>query len=277
MPDNADSIQAYYSPDNLFEKITAALVECGRGLENLTLDDLQPVDEFHIRGLTATRELIALSGFTPDMHILDVGCGVGGSSRRLAQVVGCRVTGVDLSERFISTAHALSELVGMQGRVDFTAASALQLPYDDASFDGVWSLQMNMNVRDKAAWLRELHRVLRPGGRLVLYEVCAGDTAPPYFPVPWAQHADMSCLVPLHEFHAAILSAGFSIEHWQDKTDLAYAAFAQVPEPVGNPELPELGVHLLVGTDILTKAYNLRRNLEEQRVSLVAVVAGKAC
>ena len=275
MTQGSNPIQSYYSPDQLVEKITAALIECGRGLDNLTLDDLQPVDEFHIRGLTATLELIKLSGFSADMHILDVGCGVGGSSRRLAQVRGCRVTGIDLSERYIAAARALSDMVGMQDQVRFDVGSALDLPCNDEDFDGIWSIQMNMNIHDKATWLKELYRVLRPGGRLVLYEVCAGPDSPVYFPVPWAQDASMSCLIPPSAFRDELVSAGFAIDHWQDKTDLAYAAFAQVAEPIGTPELPELGVHLLVGEDILTKAYNLRRNLEAQRVSLIEAVAVK--
>ncbi|MCK4951567.1 MAG: methyltransferase domain-containing protein, partial [Gammaproteobacteria bacterium] len=128
MTDTQKHIHSYYSPGDLFNKIKSALVESGRGLENLTLDDLTLVDEFHIRGLTATMELIKLSGFTADMHILDIGCGIGGSTRRLADVVGCQVTGVDLSDHYIETADALSELVGMQEKVDFKACNALDLP-----------------------------------------------------------------------------------------------------------------------------------------------------
>jgi SAM-dependent methyltransferase len=275
MTNSIQSIQSYYSPDDLMEKIKSALAEIGRDLDQVTLDDLQPVDEFHIRGHVATMELIELSGFTPDMHILDVGCGVGGSTRRLAQVTGCRATGVDLSECYISTAQSLTELVHMQDRVQFKAGNALDLPFADDEFDGIWSIQMNMNIHDKLSWLRELRRILKPGGRLVLYEVCANKNTPVYFPVPWAQDASMSSLVSADEFRDMIMSSGFEIETWIDKTDLAQAAFSQVPEPSGKPELPELGVHLLVGEDILTKAYNLRRNLDECRVSLIETVAIK--
>ena len=85
----------------------------------------------------------------------------------------------------------------------------------------------------------------------------------------------MSDLVVPEIFKEQIIEAGFSVETWNDKTDLAQAVFAQIPKPSDDHELPELGVHLLVGQDILTKAYNLRRNLEEDRVSLVEVAAVK--
>ena len=268
-------IHRYYSPNDLYNRIIDGLNEIGKDLSSITLDDLQPVDEFHIRGSVATRELIELAGFTPDMHILDVGCGAGGSTRRLSQQTGCCVTGIDLSDEYIDAAERLTRLLDMQERVSFHAGSALELPFDDQSFDGAWSIQMNMNVEDKLAWLKEVYRVLKPGGHMVLYEVCGNRNTPPYFPVPWAQDSSMSFLVPPESFRAIMVSAGFEILAWNDKTDLARKAFAHMTEPVGEPELPELGVHLLVGDDILTKAYNLHRNLDEERVSLVEVLAVK--
>jgi SAM-dependent methyltransferase len=270
-----DPISNYYSPNDLYNRIIEGLNKLGKDLSKFTLDDLQPVDEFHIRGDAATKELIKLSGFTSDMHILDVGCGIGGSTRRLSKQTGCRVTGIDLSDAYIDTAERLTQLLNMQERVKFHAASALALPFADNSFDGAWSLQMNMNVEDKLSWLKEVCRVLRPGGRAVLYEVCGSKNAPLYFPVPWAQDSSMSFLVPPESFRAVLTAAGFNIEVWHDKTDLAQQAFANVPKPVEEPELPVLGVYLLVGRDIPTKAYNLHRNLDEERVSLIETVAVK--
>ena len=268
-------IHGYYSPNNLYNKIIQGLNEIGKDLSKLTLDDLQPVDEFHIRGDIATKELIELSGFSPDMHILDVGCGVGGSTRRLSHQSGCSVTGIDLSDEYIDAAERLTQLLDMQDRVKFHAASALELPFDDNTFDGTWSIQMSMNIEDKTGWLKEVYRVLKPGGRAVLYEVCGNKNTPVYFPVPWAQDSSMSFLVPPESFRYVITSAGFEIEVWNDKTDLAQKAFAHATEPIGEPDLPELGVHLLVGSDIRTKAYNLHRNLDDERVSLIETVAVK--
>lgn len=275
MTTGVDHIHSYYSPSDLYNKIIEGLNTLGKDLSAITLDDLQPVDEFHIRGDAATKELIQLAEFTADMHILDVGCGIGGSTRRLAHETGCRVTGIDLSDEYIDVAERLTDLLGMQGRVDFHACSALELPYADNAFDGIWSLQMNMNVEDKLAWLTETCRVLKPGGRAILYEVCSSKNTPQHFPVPWAQDASMSFLVPPDVFREAITAAGFEIKVWYDKTDLAQKAFANAKLPEGEPTLPVLGVYLLVGNDIQTKAYNLRRNLDEERVSLIETVAVK--
>ncbi|MBU2478921.1 MAG: methyltransferase domain-containing protein, partial [Gammaproteobacteria bacterium] len=275
MANDIKHIHSYYSPNDLYSRIIEGLTEIGKDLSRVTLDDLHPVDEFHIRGTVATKELIKLSGFTSDMHILDVGCGVGGCTRRLSHETGCCVTGVDLSDEYIDAAQRLTQLLDMQERVKFHAASALDMPFEDSSFDGVWSIQMGMNVEDKSAWLKELHRVIKPKGRVVFYEVCANNNTPVYFPVPWAQDSSISFLVEPASFRELITAAGFEIEVWNDKTDLAQKAFAHMKEPVGEPDLPELGVHLLVGKDILTKAYNLSRNLNEERVSLIETVALK--
>ena len=270
-----EHIHVYYSPNDLYNKIIDGLNVLGKDLASVTIDDLQPVDEFHIRGDVATKELIDLSRFTPEMHIIDVGCGVGGSTRRLSHESGCYATGIDLSDEYIDAAERLTQLLDMQERVKFHACSALELPFDDDTFDGAWSIQMNMNIEDKLGWLKEVYRVLKPGGRAVLYEVCGHKNSPIYYPVPWAQDDSMSFLVPPEPFRDAITEAGFEIEVWNDKTDLARKAFAHMTEPKGESELPELGVHMLVGNDILVKAYNLHRNLDEERVSLIETVAVK--
>lgn len=272
---HSERIQDYYSPDDLYDKIVDGLNRLGKDLAVITPEDLQSVDEFHIRGEAATRELIALAAFMPGGQLLDIGCGIGGSTRRLARDTGCRVTGIDLSDAYIDTAQRLTRLLKMQDRLGFQAASALDLPFADNLFGGAWSLHMNMNVADKPAWLEETFRVLKPGGRLVLYEVCGGENAPPYYPVPWAQEGGMSFLVGPETFRALITAAGFKVAVWNDRTNAARRSFANAREPAGNPSLPPLGIHLLIGEDLPVKINNLRRNLDEARVTVIEAVAVK--
>lgn len=268
-------IHSYYTPNDLYNRIVEGINKSGKELSAITLDDLLPVDEFHIRSKTATNELIKLSGFTSDMHILDVGCGVGGSARRLSDEVGCRVTGIDLSDEYIDAAERLTQVFNMHEKVKFHAGSALDMPFADNSFDGAWTIQMGMNIEDKLSWLKEVQRVIKPGGRAVLYELCADINTPAHYPTPWAQDISMSFLAQPQEFRDVITAAGFVIDAWTDKTDLARIAFSEMTEPKGVPNLPPLGTHLLVGNDILTKAYNLKRNLFENRVTLIETAAVK--
>lgn len=268
-------IHGYYASNDLYNRIIEGINKLGIELSKLTLDDLLPVDEFHIRGKTATNELIKLSGFTSSMHILDVGCGVGGSARRLADEVGCRVTGIDLSNEYIDAAEKLTRIFHMQDRVSFKAGSALEMPFSDGTFDGAWTIQMGMNIEDKLSWLEEINRVVKPGGRVVLYEVHGDTNTPAHYPTPWAQDQSMSFLVKPEEFRDIVEKAGFEVDGWRDLTDLARAAFSDVSEPPDIPKLPPLGTHLLVGQDILTKVFNLKRNLFEHRVTLIETAANK--
>ena len=90
-------VAKHYTHGSLVDAISRGIQAIGKTADTVDIDDLGPVDEFHIRGDVATKELIKLSNFTPDMHILDVGCGVGGSTRRLSHETGCCVTGIDLT------------------------------------------------------------------------------------------------------------------------------------------------------------------------------------
>ena len=97
--------------------------------------------------------------------VLDVGCGIGGSSRILARDYGCEVTGVSISPSQIRRA---GELTPRNLPVRFQIDDAMSLSFPDASFDVVWSVEAGPHMPDKAVFARELMRVLKPGGVLVV-------------------------------------------------------------------------------------------------------------
>jgi MPBQ/MSBQ methyltransferase len=97
--------------------------------------------------------------------LLDVGCGIGGSSRILAQDYGFDVTGVTISPQQVNRARQLTpDGITAQFKVD----DAMALSFPDASFDVVWSVEAGPHMPDKAVFARELLRVLKPGGVLVV-------------------------------------------------------------------------------------------------------------
>ncbi|MFD8203192.1 SAM-dependent methyltransferase [Streptomyces sp. NPDC003470] len=104
----------------------------------------------------------------PGARVLDIGCGLGGPALRLAQVTGVEVVGVSVSRKQVDKANLLAEEAGLSGKVSFQHGDAMNLPFDDASFDAVWMLESVMQMPDRAAALKEAARVLRPGGRLAL-------------------------------------------------------------------------------------------------------------
>src|ERR1700738_5297108 len=96
MIDVLDGVRDHYRATGLTERLKTALAALGPEVQQLTPQQLAPLDQFHTRGLAATAELGKLAGVTAGMSVLDVGSGVGGPARFLAAACGCAVTGVDL-------------------------------------------------------------------------------------------------------------------------------------------------------------------------------------
>lgn len=97
--------------------------------------------------------------------LLDVGCGIGGSSRILARDYGFAVTGITISPQQVKRAQ---ELTPPEIDAKFKVDDALDLSFPDASFDVVWSIEAGPHMPDKTQFARELLRVLKPGGILVV-------------------------------------------------------------------------------------------------------------
>lgn len=271
-----EAIRRHYAHADLAGAITAALVAAGKGAGRLTTEDLAPLDEFHIRGRQATLELARAAGIGPEQRVLDVGSGIGGPSRCLAAVFGCRVSGVDLSADYCRVATMLAERCGLTARVDYRQGDALALDFPDESFDLVWSQHVAMNIADKGALYREMGRVLKRGGKLALYDVLAGPGGEPLLPVPWARQAEASFLATPEELRRLLEENGFTLLDWEDTTESAEQWFARFAGRLHQqPSLPPLGVHLLLGPDFPLMARNQLRNLQERRILLAQVVAQK--
>lgn len=270
-----DAIRTHYARSDLGNAILAALEKAGKDLNHLTPEELAPVDEFHIRGRTATLELARAASLDASRRVLDVGSGIGGTSRCLAKEFGCRVTGIDLTEEYCNAAALLSAKVGLADLVDFRQGDATRLPFDDASFDVVWTEHVAMNIPDKALLYREMHRVLKPGGTLAIYDILAGPSGPVLFPVPWARTPETSFLVQPGELRRLLEAAGFKVTHWSDTTDAARTWFVALAEKIRREGLPAVGFHILLGPDFPAMAQNQRRNLEEGRIVLAQIIASK--
>ena len=271
-----EAIQTHYTRADLGDVILAALEDADKDLNHLTPEDLAPIDQFHIRGRTATLELARTAGLDANKRVLDVGSGVGGTSRCLAKEFGCRVTGIDLTDEYCRAAAMLSARVGLTDLVDYRQGDATCLPFEDAVFDVVWTEHVAMNIPDKPKLYREMHRVLKPGGTLAIYDVLAGPAGSVLFPVPWARTPETSFLVSPDELRTLLEESGFTIADWSDTTDVAREWFVTLAEKIRREGFPSLGFHLLLGADFKAMAQNQGRNLQEGRIALAQIVARKS-
>lgn len=273
MPVTIERVERHYARDHDIPlRIAAALRESGKDPGRLAPADLAPVDEFHIRGRESTVELARRAAPRAGERVLDLGCGLGGSARYLAAEHGCAVTGIDLTHAYVDTARVLTRWVGLDGRVAFEAADALALPFDDASFDLVWTEHVQMNIADKDRLYAEIARVLAPRGRLALHDFLRGSGEPD-FPVPWADDASISFLAEPQALRGAIERAGLRLDEWDDRTQVSTDWLA---DRMSEPGPPPLGIHLLMGASARTKFDNVLRGLRDGRLRVVQAVARKA-
>lgn len=270
--DYSASINTQYAVGKLAETILDALKAAGKNPEFVTPDDLAPLDHFHTRGKEATLALARMAGLQSGTRVLDVGGGLGGPARTLAADFGCSVTVLDLTEEFCQAGEMLTARTRLAGQVRFQHGSALDMPFDNASFDVAWTQHSSMNIANKERLYTEIHRVLRPGGRLTLHEIMAGSVEPIHFPVPWASEPSISFLRPAEEVHQLLTGLGFTDVAWLDVTDQTreftrrMAAQAQPGTPA-----PALGLHVVV-PNAPEKFRTLTRNIEENRVAIIQAV-----
>ena len=186
-------IENHYHKEGLFEDIINRLKEHGIDLDKVSRADISGVDEFHVRGAAVSREL-ANSIQMQRATVLDVGSGLGGPCRMLADEYGCQTSGIDLSNEYIRTATKLSKLVHLDKRTDFVQGDATCLPYGGHSFDVVWTQHVQMNIPDKNSFYSEINRVLKPGGHFLFYDIMKKGNAAINYPMPWASTQDQSFL-----------------------------------------------------------------------------------
>jgi ubiquinone/menaquinone biosynthesis C-methylase UbiE len=209
----------------------------------------------------------------PSDHLLDIGSGIGGPARYFADRFGCKVTGIDLTEEFCDVARHLTRLLGMQDRIAFEAGDALAMPFADATFDGAYSMNVSMNIADKGALYREIHRVLKPGAWLVLSEIARGEGAELDYPTPWAASARTSFLATPEETRRGLAEAGFAVVSLRSTAAAARAFGARSRAMVERGEKPPHRAVTLIHADVATQAVsNTARGLTEGRIVPIEIL-----
>jgi ubiquinone/menaquinone biosynthesis C-methylase UbiE len=271
-----DSVAAHYTHGQLLDRILSGVEAIGKTPDTVTVDELAPVDEFHIGGRQASEEFIGQLGLTADDHTLDIGCGIGGTSRFVASRFGCRVTGIDLTPEFIATGQSLCDWVGLSARVELQESDATAMPFTDECFDAAFMLHVGMNIADKTGLFAEVYRVIKPGAAFGVYDVMQTSDEALTYPVPWSTTPGTSALATREQYIEALEQAGFEITGIRDRREFAAEFFAGTRrrmEEAGGA--PPLGVHIAMGDSAPVKISNMVENIAAGRVSPVEIIASR--
>lgn len=267
------AVAQHYGRQGLAERILDGLKAAGVDLERLQPEDLAPVDEFHIGGRPATEDVLGRLGLTQTDHVLDIGCGIGGTVRYMAQKFDCRAVGIDLTPEYVEAARLLTEQTGLADRAEFQVASALDLPFQDATFDAAVSFHVAMNIKDRPKLYAETARVLKPQAQLCIYDVMRGPAGSVRFPTPWAETAETSHLTTPDEMQDLLAQAGFAVNEVEDRSAAGIAFFRQRLAATAEGPPPPLGLHLLMGPSAREKFTNMLQSLEAGAIAPVVMIA----
>ena len=195
-----DAVADHYGSGQLIEAIRSGITALGKSTSSVTIDDLAPVDEFHIGGRPATKALLDQINLMPDDLVLDIGCGLGGTSRYIATTHDCVVRGIDLTPEYVSAGNEICKWLGLRDLIRLQQGDALSTGFDNEEFDAACMLHVGMNIADKEALFAEIGRVLRPGGQLAVYDIMKRDDQPLQYPVPWASNSKTCAIAPPRQY-----------------------------------------------------------------------------
>jgi SAM-dependent methyltransferase len=269
-------VSAHWGKEGLWEAILTMIDAAGLDTNNLTPDQLAPLDHLHGRGVDATRELLELINPGPEMHLLDIGSGVGGPARLAAKVYGSCVTGIDLTQEFCDVATMLTERTNLTDKVTIHQASALDLPFKDESFDAAYSQNVSMNIIDKETFYSEAFRILRTDSLFICAEYAEGPGGPPVFPVPWALYQEDSHLMRPNEIRQIIEGVGFEIIDFQDQSEIMIEFSKCAREKIASEGLPLMSSRVLLGDDGALRLKNSARSIEEKRTIPIQVTCRRS-
>jgi SAM-dependent methyltransferase len=270
------SISDHWGTGDVYALIMKAMEAASILPDTVTVEQMAPVDHFHARGFPATVELADALPIQAGHHIVDIGCGIGGPARYMAERFGCRVSGVDITEPFVEAANKLTALLKMEGRVTVELGDGQHLPYDDATFEGGFTQHVTMNIADRAQFFGEAFRVLKPGAFFALTEHGLGPAGNPHHPLPWSEDGSGAHLVSPGETVAYLEGAGFVDVTVEDTGPKYLAGYRRAIELSAQGALPPFGTHILMGETAPAKARNAARNIEEGRTHPVQIICYKS-
>lgn len=270
------AVEQYYAggSEDLLSVVLQALRDAGRPTDPLDPDDLALLDEFHGMGRAATVALADLAEISSGESVLDLGAGIGGPARTLARHYGAKVTALDPTARFCALNEELCRRSGLEGSVEVVRGDGRRLPFGDASFDAIITQAVWPSIEDKPAMLAEARRVLKPSGRLAIFEAVTGPgDGELRYPVPWADGPEQSFVVSAQLAQQLAGEAGFTTETWLEGVAAIELVGKAAASGQQSMSIGTEGVDLaLVMPDFDARMEALAENIQRERIVIAIAV-----
>ncbi len=210
-------VSAWYDthPINEHEILSKAAAK-GLDVDKLTENELKEFDQDHYGGSQATDLLASLAEIRREHSVLDVCCGLGGPARWIAHQIGCRVTGLDLTQSRIDSAKRLTARVGLTNLVGFVQGDAMDMPLPAASFDRAYGQEAWVHIPDKRALLSECRRVLKNDSVLTFTDIVARAPLTIDESAQMASEMQFPSIVTAQHYLDLLPATGFIVERYDD-------------------------------------------------------------
>ena len=278
---NGQDVEAHYSSgstsgNEIFNKIKTYLNE--NNITTVRLTDLAPVDEFHIGGIPGTISLMDKLDIKSTDTILDVGAGLGGPARFVADKYGCKVIGVDLTKKFVDAGNEITDSLfpQLKDKVHLVVGSGLDLekalPSDSTGlFDKAYLLHVGMNITDKTKLINEISKKLKPNGKLAIYDVMKMSSDELEFPLPWASDKSHDACASVDVYKKAFENSGFNVTVENSRLEFGLGVFEKRKMHSGKTPFG-LNVHQ---ENFATKGANMVKNMKAGRMAPYELIGVK--
>lgn len=276
MMNDEDIIETHYTHGNLLKTLELAFNELEQMPDSLTMEQLAAIDEFHIGGRQATTHLMEQVQFADQAKLLDIGCGLGGTTRYLASHFDSQVIGIDLTAEYLNIGKLLNQKLGLTNEINLLQASALSLPFAEQTLDGVTMLHVGMNIKDKQKLFSEVFRCLRKNSFFLIYDVIQNSSADIIYPLPWSSTAEHSYLASVETYQNTLIEAGFEIHKINNRREFSINYFNQQAEAIKAERIkPTLSLQTLIRDDAKSKFSNLIQQIKCNVLVPVEMIAIK--
>jgi ubiquinone/menaquinone biosynthesis C-methylase UbiE len=208
--------------DAFLEKVT----EHFRGPRGIIWEMIMGED-IHMGGLEDTRILTGEIGIRKESKVLDVGCGLGGTARYLAETYGCHVTGIDATDRMLEEASRRNESAGLSHLIDLKLGNALEMPFRDEAFDVLIGQDAWCYITDKPKLIAECARVLRPKGTIAFTDWLKSENITPEESKSFFTFMAFPDVETFSGYSELLEGNGFAIQKKEDLSDKFVASLMQ--------------------------------------------------